>query len=238
MVDKYEIAEKLYDYELDRKEKINARLPFPVTVAVAMIAWLIWLFTVVDKSDGLPDGAFKWGAALGGISVVLALGCLAFCAVHPQYRTIGSYSDFMDAWSNSGISSMEKFTIQQYATVQKENFETNKAREALLGRTLLLLTFSALCLLAATYWLVSGGGHFATTPDLSVQIKNNPLAVYVDNLASSPAPSCNISIPPPINPPIIHHGPHHHNPVPCGPDTVNHAAQQLFPTIPATSPHD
>lgn len=226
MVDRYDIAQKLYDYELDRKEKINARLPFPVTVAVAMIAWGIWLFTIVDKRDGLPSGVFEFGVIGGGATLIAAVVSLAFSTVHREYMTLGTYENFLDNLRKSKGASVEKFATEQYAIAQKRNIRINLIREFCINTALRLLAVTAICLLAATAWLVSDGGHFAAAADLSVQIKNNPLTVHVDNLASSPAPSCNISIPPTLSPPIIHHGPHHHNPVPCLRDTVNPAARK------------
>jgi hypothetical protein len=180
--ERFKLYERLYFNELERREKISARLALPFAVLVATAGLLSFMLNSADKPVGQPWFSIFW-VLFAASAIALAAGAWFFRqawfghtdkllptaghmeAYHRELRETYAEFDDRDDLVENGFRS---FLFDYYAQYSSENAINNDRRSYNIYRATVSLTVSVLLAFAATLPFFVGNhfvgekGHDAT----------------------------------------------------------------------------
>ncbi|MCB2381277.1 hypothetical protein KV201_03680 [Shewanella sp. SR1] len=152
------LYEKLYQEEVNRGELLNARLNVPLTVFVALIGLLSFIFQNIPDAQGFEIIIFRifWGLSCLALFVAFRFFCLAWYGhknkffptaevIDGHYLTLRKlYFTYPNA-KKLTEESFKKFMLESYREYATTNASNNDSKSEYLSKVTLSLT-CAVCL--------------------------------------------------------------------------------------------
>lgn len=168
--ERFSLYERLYFSELDRREKISARLALPFAVIVATVGMLSFMLNSAEKPASGPWVSIFW-ALIAASAAALAAGAWFFrkawfghtdkllpTAGHMEAyhrKLVETYADF-DKSEELVEKTFRSFLFDYYSQYSSENAINNDLRSYNIYRATMSLTASVLLAFAAALPFLAG----------------------------------------------------------------------------------
>ncbi len=173
----FELIERLYFFELDRKQQLESNISLPTGAIVAAFGVLGFYFTHFKfggetyRYGNVVEAIFLVSSAISCVLLTLSTYWCFQAAVGSTYEylpgseTLRKYFDDLKAWHvknspgrsalNNAKSEFETFLIESMAKCSQKNWSTNLVRSEELHRTkrFTVIGLVALAICAFTYYL-------------------------------------------------------------------------------------
>lgn len=162
----YELYKNIYYNELERKEKINLKLQYILSLWLLLVGALLFLINNYNKITYKFESIFNAGVILMVIFIVISGVYLGRCLIGVKYGYLQTPSqikkyekDLIDTYEDfTGMANkkFEEFLIETYILTSNNNVLANEKKSKFLIRSTLGLMLASIALIACFVVLLPG----------------------------------------------------------------------------------